>query len=904
MKNHSLLSALVCVVGMGSVVASGLPPERIGFDLVGGKVSLGETGATMATTVYKAGWSGSIGAQCADYNAVADDVREVIYRTDNETCLTGAVSFVRADEGVALTTAFSAVRDVDTECAALALELPVVAFGGGAWRASNGKSGTFARDWDGKTIGFFNGRIDWLEFAAASGACFRVTIPGGTSVSAQDDRKWKVNNFTVRFFIAGGKRIAKGETRRLSCVITSPNGVAPAPDRKTTVKAGPDWILLDYKKDIVAGSALDFSNQGLQDAPAGKYGWLRNAGGHFEFEKRPGVKQRFYGVNLCFDACFPDEDLADRLVTRLVRLGYNTVRIHHFDTVNGLLRNTNLRRGLNPDQLARLDYLLARCFANGLYVTADLFTYRTVKWRDIGIDRAGDVPKQVYKNLIGVHEPAFEDWCEFSRQLLTHVNPHTGRAYCDEPGLPLISLINEGKLTWCWWEIRKEEPMRKAWTSWLAEKRAADPKFAEGRETDPLRIDAVDDALLVRFMADIERKLVVRQREFLRTLGVKALLTNQNCGPTPVPMATVSEDIYDYVDTHFYVDHPQFLDKSWRLPSRCGNQNPVGTSYCPYLTVAFTRSPLKPFCITEWNFSGPGMYRGAGGILTGALGALQDWDGLWRFSYSHSIETVRDDQGAPGYFDAASDPLGLASDRASVCLFLRGDLAALEDATVNRADRTDRLPESGKEPGVAPEWKSAAWQTRVGTTLRDASGWKTHPLAEGFKSSVPPIPLAPNPTVDFDKARGSFRIVTPKTCGGFAPSGRLSSGAIDFDVGEVAATVWASSLDGRPVTESKRMLVTHLTDVQADGNVYANEEKTVLLKWGRKRSIVRNGEARVSLALAEPEKCEVWALETTGRRLERIPVHVEGGRLVFTAAVKGPNGARMLYEVVRRSPGG
>ena len=29
-----------------------------------------------------------------------------------------------------------------------------------------------------------------------------------------------------------------------------------------------------------------------------------------------------------------------------------------------------------------------------------------------------------------------------------------------------------------------------------------------------------------------------------------------------------------------------------------------------------------------------------------------------------------------------------------------------------------------------------------------------------------------------------------------------------------------------------------------------------------------------------------------------MPCSVEGGKLVFTADVKGPNGARMLYEIV------
>ena len=65
------------------------------------------------------------------------------------------------------------------------------------------------------------------------------------------------------------------------------------------VKKGGDWLPLEYRNEIVTGSALDFSHMGFLDAPAGKYGWLRNVGGHFEFERRPGKRVRLYGVNIC-----------------------------------------------------------------------------------------------------------------------------------------------------------------------------------------------------------------------------------------------------------------------------------------------------------------------------------------------------------------------------------------------------------------------------------------------------------------------------------------------------------------------------------------------------------------------------------------------------------------------------
>ncbi|MBR1587082.1 MAG: hypothetical protein IJ658_02035, partial [Kiritimatiellae bacterium] len=99
---------------------------------------------------------------------------------------------------------------------------------------------------------------------------------------------------------------------------------------------------------------------------------------------------------------------------------------------------------------------------------------------------------------------------------------------------------------------------------------------------------------------------------------------------------------------------------------------------------------------------------------------------------------------------------------------------------------------------------------------------------------------------------------------------------------------------------SARILVTHLTDVQADGNVYADKAKTTLLKWGAYPPVVRNGSAAVTLALADPGAYEVWGLATTGRRQEKIPAAVRDGKLAFTASVKAAGGARMLYEVVAR----
>ena len=869
-----------------------------------GNVRIGDTDATLAPTIFRERWSGvSTGARRdLKFPDAATGTAEVeFFGGKNEKFADGRITLRETSDGrAAFDATLTSARDQKPELVALVLRLPCAAFGNATWTTSGGKSGVLSKTWDGKAQELMNASVKWIEIAPRGRAAFRLEFPAPTRVQLNDDRRWQ-NTYSLRIWPAdgSGRAFGAGAKKSFACTISPAKGaVSVSIDEPVVVKAGPDWIPLDYAKDIEAGSALDFSNQGLQDAPAGKYGWLKNVGGHFAFEKKPGAKQRFYGVNLCFDANFPDHDFADQLVTRLVRLGYNAVRVHHYESANGVVKGAADGLALNAERMDRLDYLLAKCFEKGIYVTTDFFTSRPVTWRAIGIDRDGTMNKQVYKNMILVHDGAFRNWAAFAKNLMTHVNPYTGRAYRDEPGLPFVSLINEGHLTWCWNEIRSEEAMKAAWAKWLAEKRQADPAFGKG--CDDIQNVSIYSGVGISFMAEIERAGVRRMTDFLRKeVGVKALFTNQNCGGHYAPLLSVADELYDYVDDHFYVDHPQFLGKSWSLPSRCGNANPVLGGKLPALSCAFTRMPTKPFTITEWNFSGPGMFRGVGGIMTGAVAALQDWDGLWRFAYSHGLSGMLDRKGTPGYFDVATDPLGQAGDRASVCLFLRGDLAPLADGVAQLITPEALKATAASMKDVVPAWNNAAWQIRTATATKPAKGFASCDLKACFGSVEAPVALQENAAIALDRERGTFRIVTPKTAGGFAPRGAMRAGDVAFDVCGVPATVWASSLDGRPLAQSRRILVTHLTDVQADGNVYAEPAKKTLLKWGAYPPVVRNGQAKVGLAVADAEKFEVWALETSGRRAEKVPCEVRKGRLYFTANVQGPAGARMLYEVVR-----
>jgi hypothetical protein len=710
--------------------------------------------------------------------------------------------------------------------------------------------------------GLGSGRASSYEIPCGGGRSLLLSFPGERGWFAQDSRQWG-GAWTARF---GDNRkiqtFAAGEVAEWRFTVSDPSGapLALTEGHPMTIRAGDRWARLDWHKDAESGSALDFSALRLQDAPAGKHGWLKAVGGRFEFEGLPGVEQRFYGANLCFSANYPDHELADILVARFVRCGYNAVRIHHHDKewAKGCLAG----RDTEDNAIDRLDYLLARFYAAGVYVTTDLFVSRPVPWRDIGESRDGCVPGNLYKTLVGCHDGAFADWCRWARAFLEHVNPYTGRAAKDEPGMPLISLVNEGTLKMGFGAAGKADnpSVLSAWREFrkdaLRDSVCPPSKSGEGK------VPAPGDPFFDDFSDWLNARVWERCTAFVRALGCRALLTNDNNGDR---LGKGPTRLYDYYDAHFYVDHPQFMHEPWKLPSRNLNINPVRAGSPATLHRVNANDVAMPCVSSEWNFAGPGRYRGVGGILAGALAAMRGYDGLWRFAYSHTNGNLVDGKGDMGYFDAVSDPLVSASDRAAVCLFLRGDAA------------------------------------------RKLSG--------EIGDAVPALRL--------DKERGSMSIATPCTCGGFAEEGRIEAGPLSFRLAgsqkaesrespgpstkgrrrATPATIWASALDGRPLEHSSRILLVHLTDVQGEGVRYADETRQVLEKWGG-GTLVEAGEAEVSLKLSAngAANVRVWALDTAGRRVAEIPATFEDGALRFRVSTVAPDGTGRIFYEMTNSP--
>ena len=867
---------------------------------------------------------------------------------------------------------------------------------GGGTAVVDGKSIPISLD--GAKPHLFRGSVSELSLLGRDGAeILRFAFAKPTRLLLQDGAHWGGDQLTIRIFFKEGK-ISGGTEYAIDAAISAPAAgpLALTDVRSITIQAGADWIPISEDPWIEPGSALDFTQVLPHHAPAGKFGRVVAVGDHFEFTGLPGVPQRFYGVNICGDANVPSSrEACDRFAAQLSRVGYNTLRIHHHErnlvskTANRPAEGQSRGAGASspafndtvpdPERIALFDNLVAACIEHGIYLTTDLFVSRShlTTWRSLGIDRDGMISNTgEFKILCAFWEPAYSNLVAWSRNFMTHVNPHTGRSLAEEPALCTLALINEGNLgNWGPKTLRDLPGVQEAWEAWLAANPnvAAAAGFAAGAPAPiPDDIKASGDAsagAFAMFLAERETMLANRLRAFLREeLNCDVPISSLSCWYNPVQYQMVRAQCFDYVDDHFYVDHPVFLDKSWSLPSRCGNANPMAGQAAGAKSVEWRRLMDKPFCLTEWNYSGPGRFRGVGGIATGALGALQNWSGMWRFAWSHGRSGVeRPETKAMGYFDMSGDPLGLAAERAALCLFLRGDLPVLPAEYPLVLDEASLLdPRTGAPACEVPAALWAGWHARVGSMVVGGSGVppvaRKAAIAATAAQALEDLAAigaekAGNGAISIDSATGTFLIDTPCTAGGFAESGAHQAGPLRFELtgGDAPAvsrdgdsspprsgiatpaTVWASSLDGNPIAESSRILVTHLTDVQNSGIRYGDPGLTILLKWGSLPHLMRNGSAEVELAIASAGtvpgaqdsnksavlpapsgNITVYRLAPSGKRLGTVPFDLVASgeaqgtasrsgdsspriaRLRFTARTDyDPAAASYLYEVVR-----
>ncbi|MFG0251203.1 MAG: cellulase family glycosylhydrolase [Phycisphaeraceae bacterium JB051] len=173
----------------------------------------------------------------------------------------------------------------------------------------------------------------------------------------------------------------------------------------------------------------------LVPSNAGKHGFLTINPQTKRLMFEDGTPARFYGV--CFqtylEATSPisDEDMTT-LLDDLKEMGVNVIR---FQTHTSKMQDGSLGEKINPVSLDNRDRFFAHAIKRGIYLHMNLHT------RGYGQQLAKKYGGN--SECIVMIDDIIEMNNKFVSDMLNHVNPHTGRAYKDEPAIISLQLGNE-----------------------------------------------------------------------------------------------------------------------------------------------------------------------------------------------------------------------------------------------------------------------------------------------------------------------------------------------------------------------------------------------------------------------------------------------------------------------------
>ena len=700
----------------------------------------------------------------------------------------------------------------------------------------------------------------------------------------------------------------------IAAVTIAEEDIVPEIRGPLTITANIDWRPIKNQKEILPGSIVDFSD--TLEKPAGRHGFLKVVGSHFEFEKRPGKPVRFYGINNIGQTNFMEHDLTRRMADELAATGYNLIRLHHFDNLL-VKRGNGSSTSLDPEKLDQLDYLLAECSKRGIYTTLDLFTARKLEKGEIPEypDRA--LSPTEFKALAFINANVMKNLETFSANLLNHVNPYTGLAWKEDPAIITISLINEDTLS----QVLSNSSFARA----LYEK-----EFEKYLKRKKIAVTASDrNQYYQRFLSEVYLRGWRHLSAFVRNLGVKVPLTDLNY-INDIP-STLSRNHFDFVDIHSYWAHPLFLGPNWRLPASVNPESAIPNYAGAISNIFSSRIFGKPFAITEWDYAFPNPFSVEGAFLAGAYAALQDYSQLCRFDYSWTPEKVRQAESHLCFFDIANDPLRLLSERAGVLFFLRGDVA------VSRSSYPFYVSPDALSRRGYPRYYSRM-VSRIGLIGRTGTVFSTSSLPAGTRAVLTSVPekiqtespvivcrsiresfdeLLKNGAItprEYDEKQqrftsstgelvlnrraGSFQVATSRSEGYVAPPGiRLSGGFATVTNKYAFAAVLVASRDGLELAESRRILILHLTTLMNTNTKFSNQAMSVLERYGTTPLLMRRGEAEISLRTAG--KVKLFACAFSGKRLFEVKTASRNGQLHFTARNITPHGAIAVYELVK-----
>jgi hypothetical protein len=563
----------------------------------------------------------------------------------------------------------------------------------------------------------------------------------------------------------------------------------------------PDTIVWDkWPVDV------SFLNDG--DRPAGAHGRLSARGDQLVFQD--GTVARFWGTNVVAYALFGGSkaEIANQ-AKRIAALGYNLVRIHHHDSAwvsPNVFAEGDTTQRLDASALDAIDWWVKCLRDEGVYVWLDLKVGRTFRPGD-GVPGFDELTKsEPLGRGFDYVDPRLEALEQtFAQQYLARVNRYTGRSYLEDPAIVSTLVTNEDDLTTHFGNLMMPDrgnPVHQGLMSSAVQTSAT----ALGISVDQAeRLWEPGPAKLV--LADIEAGFFQRARAQLRALGFGGLVVGTSYWGGESLYSLPSLSTGDIVDVHSYGE-PESLSADPRFEA----------NFISWIGAA--QLVGKPLSVSEWNVPYPTADRFTAPLYVAAVGDLQGWDAPMIFSYSQDVVGV---PWKVQTWSTAYDPAITALMPAAAVMFRQRHVQQAHKTFCFRPTQ-EALYGTDISPASSVALRTIVEQSRLVVALPNVPQ-----LAWDDAASVPPegAVIVTDPGHDFlasnatkvlsdtgelqrDWGAGVETIDTPMSQAALGSIGHRSIVLhdVEFRIDTPEATVALTSLDGRPIGSSKKVLLT------------------------------------------------------------------------------------------------
>ena len=712
-----------------------------------------------------------------------------------------------------------------------------------------------------------------------------------------------------------------------------------APAGPAVTPAGPDWYPLQPVKDV--GPSVIGLDTWLHK-PAGAHGGVRIVGDHFEFTD--GTRAKFWGTNLCYEAICPQAADADYTAARFAKYGVNSVRLHKF--MDNPVGDKDDGTQLKPEPLARMDYFTAALAKNGVYYTfSPFFGFHVGPGnRDqlLAYDEivaAKNASLGMTYGLINYAEDVQDLVAKMFTNLLTHVNPNTGKAYAQDPALAAVEIHNEDDIFWGFMkDLYPKCPtyakaLEARFSDWLKAKYNSQEKLAaawgealkagetlEARnvaiqmdpgtiQTAPLaaqtggpRVRLLDNAA---FLHLTQNQFYAKLTKTIRDAGYEGPIIGTPWIARPMLphyYNLKSDAMVGLVDRHNYFEG---IARSM-----------IGKPGMGYFDRGMEQVMGRPFSVSEWIHVWPGLYAAEGPAIMATYGlGLQDWDASWEFQSGRAIGSGNAMRTMTGSREGdkwdvwtVDTPGSLGQFPALARMILRGDVKPGEVVSVRQVsdenlakgtfDFEDRGSSSGPRSDVKEITSTVPREAlAAGRVLVEFTGEKPakSTMPDMTKYEKDGVIKSGTGQLAWDvSGQGFFTVDTAgtKAAVGHHTGKPLACGQVTITPAAQFASIYLTALEpGATLENCKGALVTALARQCNTGFSHSADGKTVVEK-GTAPTLLEP--VKATIAISGRKVAAVNVLNHEGKRVEGQTVKVEGGSFTIDTA----RDKTFYYEVV------